>query len=391
MSVRLWEVVRVFLKVGAMSYGGPAILGVIQAEVQEKRQWVPKARFVEGLALANMLPGPSAAQLSIFLGYRRAGWLGGVLAGLCFILPAFFIMLALTLVYSTYGAVPAVRGVFYGLSPVVIGIFAMAVYRLGKSAVKDVKQAMIAVATALAIGLTPLGIIPGMLLAGAVGVALYGSRRWGTVAALVGLALSGARFWAGAWLAAPGLSGFLFERGAGSATPGAWDLGVFFLKVGAFTFGGGLVILAFIQDQVVNQLHWLSQQEFMDGLALGQLTPGPIVMLAAFVGYRVAGVWGSGVSGVAIFLPSFLLVLAVAPGLDRVQRIAWVGAALKGIGPAVIGMIAVALLEMLPHAVPDAVTGLVTLATVGAMLAWRVGPLPLMAVGGALGAALRAR
>lgn len=388
---RLREVVGVFLKIGAMSYGGPAILGVIQAEVQEKRTWVPKERFVEGLALANMLPGPTAAQLSIFLGYGLGGWPGGVLAGVCFILPAFFIMLALTLVYSAYGAVPAMRGVFYGLSPVVVGIFAIAVYRLGKSAIKDAPQAMIAVASALALGLTPLGIVPGLLLAGAVGVALYGSRRWGTAGVVAGVVLFAARFRGVAWPAIPGLSWSVFDGGAGPATPGLWDLGVFFLKVGAFTFGGGLVILAFVQDQVVNQLHWLSPQEFLDGLALGQLTPGPIVMLAAFVGYRVAGVWGSVVSGVAIFLPSFLLVLSVVPVLDRVRRIGWMSAALKGISPAVIGMIAVALLEMAPHAVPDVVTAFVTLATVLAMLAWRLGPLPLMAAGGAVGAVLRAR
>lgn len=384
-------VAAVFLKLGAMSYGGPAIMGIMQAEIQAKRNWVSRERFVEGLALVNMLPGPLATQLSIFLGHNRVGWMGGVLAGICFILPAFFVMFALTLGYARYGAVPAVRGVFYGLSPVVVGIFGMAVYRLGRSAVKDVKQAMIAVCSALAMGLTPLGIVPGMLLAGAVGVALYGSRTWGIAAAVASASLFSARFWGGQWLVVPGLSWLVFDRGMSSSTPGPWELGVFFLKVGAFTFGGGLAMLAFVQDQVVNQLHWLSPQEFLDGLALGQLTPGPIVMLAAFVGYRVAGVCGALVSGVAIFLPSFLLVLSVVPLLDRVRRIGWMSAALKGISPAVIGMIAVALLEMLPHAVPDLNTGLMAFATVVAMIAWRLGPLSLMTAGGAVGVALRAR
>ena len=391
MTSAVWDVARVFLRLGAMSYGGPALVGILQADIQEKRKWVSRERFVEGLALANMLPGPLATQLSIFLGHSRAGWLGGALAGVCFILPAFLIMLALTLAYARYGAIPAMRGVFYGVSPVVVGIFGVAVYRLGRSAVTDVRQAMIAVCSAVAVGLTPLGIVPGMLLAGAVGVALYGSRTWGVAAVVAGASLFGVRFWGGEWLAVPGLSWPAFGGGVSSATPGLWEIGVFFFKVGAFTFGGGLAILAFVQEQVVNQLHWLSPQEFLDGLALGQLTPGPIVMLAAFVGYRVAGVWGAVVSGAAIFLPSFLLVLSVAPALERVRRIGWMSAALKGISPAVIGMIVVALLQMLPHALPDVITGLVTLATVVAMVAWRLGPLPLMAVGGAVGAALRAR
>jgi len=381
----------VFLKLGAMSYGGPAIMGVMQAEVQGKRHWLSRERFVEGLAVVNMLPGPLATQLSIFLGYSRLRWRGGVLAGICFILPAFFIMLALTLLYTWYGAIPAIRGVFYGLSPVVVGVFGVAVSRLGKSAVRDTKQATVAIGSALAVGLTPVGIVPTLLLAGAVGVALYGSRTWGAVALLVGAFAFGLRAWGGPWLAVPGLSWLALEGGGNPSPPGLWDIGVFFFKVGAFTFGGGLAILAFVQDQVVNQLQWLSPREFLDGLALGQLTPGPVVMLAAFVGYRVGGLWGSVVSGAAIFLPSFVLMLSVVPVLERVRRIAWMNAALRGVGPAVIGMIGVALLQMLPQAVPDLVTGLLTLATVVTMTAWRLGPLPLMTAGGAVGVVLRPR
>ena len=390
MRYQRWsEVAAAFLKLGAMSYGGPAILGVIQHEIQARRAWVSRERFVEGLALVNMLPGPSAAQLSIFLGYSRLGWLGGALGGVCFILPAFFIMLGLTVIYSRFGAIPAMRGVFYGLSPVVIGIFAVATYRLGQSAIKDATQVVIAVVSLAVMAFTPFGIVPTMLLAGAVGVALYASRVWGAAAVVAGALLCTARFWGGAWL--PAMSFLPVDASAGASAPTLWNLGVFFLKVGAFTFGGGLAILAFVQDQVVNQLHWLSPQEFLDGLALGQLTPGPIVMLAAFVGYRVAGVWGAAVSGAAIFLPSFLLILSTVPVLDRMKRIRWMSAALKGISPAVIGMIAAALLDMLPHAVPDVTTVLLTLATVVVILVWRVSPLPAMAAGGAIGAVLRAR
>jgi chromate transport protein ChrA len=134
------EVVRGFLKIGALSYGGPAIMGLMQTEFQEKRAWLSKERFLEGLALVNMLPGPGATQLGIYIGYVRAGWWGGALAGLCFIVPAFVIMLALAALYAEYGALPATKDVFYGLGPVVVGIFAVAVYRLGRNAVGDAWQ-----------------------------------------------------------------------------------------------------------------------------------------------------------------------------------------------------------------------------------------------------------
>jgi chromate transporter len=379
------EVGRVFLKLGAMSYGGPAMMGIMQAEIQGKRQWVTRERFVEGLALVNLLPGPLAAQLSIVLGYARAGWLGGVLGGLGFMVPGFVIMLALTVLYSHYGALPALRGVFYGLGPVVIGIFAVAVYRLGRAAIKDRAQVAIAAASALLVGLTPLGLVPAMLLAGAAGVAVYASRRRGLVAlALLAAAVRG-RFWL-----APAALPALAAPVAAAPPPELWRLGVFFFKVGAFTFGGGLPILAFVEDQVVRQFRWLAAQEFIDGLALGQLTPGPIITLAAFVGYRVAGVAGAVVSAIAIFLPSFVLVLAVLPFFERLRKIGWMSAALKGLSPAVIGMTAVALVQMLPHAVPGVLTALVLVGTVAAMVARGAGPLPVMAAGALIGVAVSA-
>ena len=161
---------------------------------------------------------------------------------------------------------------------------------------------------------------------------------------------------------------------------------MFFFKAGAFTFGNGLPILAVVEDQVVRQFRWLTAQEFIDGLALGQLTPGPIITpLAAFVGYRVAGVAGAAVSAAAIFLPSFALVLAVLPFFERLRKIGWIAAALKGLSPAVIGMTTVTLVQMLPHAVVDVLTALLLVGTVAAMVARGVGPLPVLAAGAVVG------
>ena len=371
------EIIGVFLKLGAMSYGGPAIMGMMQAELQEKRAWLSKENFVEGLGLVNMLPGPGATQLGIFLGFTRAGWWGGLLAGLCFVLPALLIMLVLTWAYARYGALPSMRGVFYGLAPVVVGIFAVVVWRLGSAAIKDGKQIGLALATAATLAFTRIDIIPLLLLAGALGVVFYGARRWGYVAVLILLLGYGAQQLFG------GLAPVTQTAAAGAVN--LREIAVFFFKVGAFTFGGGLSVLAFIQDQVVNQLHWLTQQQFLDGLALGQLTPGPSLMVAAFVGYQTSGFGGALVGAGAIFLPSFLLMLSILPVFERIKRITWMKAALKGISPAVIGMIAVAMLQMLPKAVPDWLTGGLLVAVIALMLFQRSGPLPLMLAGGAVG------
>jgi chromate transporter len=380
------EVVGTFLKIGALSYGGAASMGIMQTEVQGKRAWLPKEQFVEGLALVNTLPGPGGIQLGIFLGYTRAGWWGGVLAGLCFIFPAFCILLSLTLIYDHYGALPHIRHLFYGLSPVVVGIFAMSVYRLGRAAVRDGKQVLLAVAAALAVGLTPVGIVPTLLLAGATGVALYSSRPWGVVSALVILLLYSAYHWGNEWWAMPAFTGT-----GSSLSPSLWDIGLFFLKVGALSFGGGLTILAFIQDQVVHHLHWLTPQQFLDGLALGQLTPGPTLMLAAFVGYAIASIWGAMVAAAAVYLPSFILMLSVLPLLEHMKHVAWMKAALQGISPAVMGVTAVAVLRMVPFAIPDLLTGALAVGTMGALVLWQLSPLPLLTGGAAIGLVLRAR
>jgi chromate transporter len=385
------EVIATFLKIGALSHGWAASMGIMQMEVQDKRAWRSKEQFIEGLALVNTLPGPTGIPLGIFLGYTRAGWWGGVLAGLCFILPAFCILLFLTLLYHCYGALPHMRHLFYGLSPVVVGIFTMSVCRLGQVAIRGVRQGLLVVAGALAVGLTPLGIVPTLLLAGSVGVALYGSRLWGIVSALAIVVLSVAYFWGSEWFTIPAFSGTDIDRTVSSLSPGLWDIGLFLFKVGAFAFGGGLTILAFMQDQVVNHLHWLTPQQFLDALALGQLTPGPLLMLAAFVGYEVGAIWGAVAAAVTVYLPSFILMLSMLPLLERVKRMIWMKAALQGISPVVIGMIALAILRMLPDAIPDLVTGALAVGTVVAMGLWHLSPLPVMTGGAAIGLVLRSR
>src|SRR5437867_697063 len=381
---RNWQDIAAnLLKLGATAYGGPAIMGIMQAELQEKRQWVSKERFVEGLSLVNMLPGASAAQLSMFLGYARGGWWGGLLGGLCFVLPGFFILLALTMGYAALGVTPIMRGALYGLGPVVLGIYLVAVYRLGRAAVSTFSQALVAVAAAAAVIFSPIGIAATLLLAGGTGILLFHSTKLGAtvlaaLTAVLGLLYVSARSTLVPVVAAP-----LETPLAASLT----EVSAFLLKVGTFTFGGGLTMIAFIQEQVVSQFHWLTPQEFLDGLALGQFTPGPILMVAAYVGYKVAGVPGALIGGGAAFLPSFVMMLAILPALDRVRKLVWTRAALRGIAPAVIGILAVSLVRLAPYALPDLFAIATLVATVVVLMVWRVATLKIMLLGAVLGIA----
>ena len=379
---RHWQEIALnFLKLGLTSYGGPAIMGLMQIELQEKRQWVSKEHFVEGLSLVNMLPGPGATQLGIFLGYARGGWWGGVLAGVCFIVPGFCLMLALTLTYAVLGVTPLMRGALHGLGPVVISILLIAVYRLGKTTIHTFSQALIALAAATAMLGSPLSMTAILLLAGALGLLRFYSFKVGAVVLLV-LAVCLSSLHLPLWSTA--VPGTTLPLDASQPVQ-VMDIGVFFFKVGALTFGGGLAMIPFIQDQVVNQLHWLTPQEFLDGLVLGQFIPGPLLIVSAYVGYKIVGLLGAIVGAAAIFLPSFIFLLVLLPVLERVRHLVWTQAVMQGIGPAVIGALAVALVQMTPHAVPDPFAVVLLCASLVALLPGRLSPFYLMLTGALCG------
>ena len=382
------EIAATLFQLGATSYGGPAIMGFMQAELQERRKWVSKERFLEGLAVANMVPGATATQLGIFLAYARGGWWGGLLGGVCFVLPAFVIMLALTIAYAYLGVTPLARSALYGLGPVVVGLFAIALYRLGKTAASTVPEVIIGIAAAGALVTSRLGIVAILVLAGCAGLFVFhrgpSAARTRAVAALLFVAALSIALWMSA---SPSVAA---DAGWTPNPKSLVHLGLFFLKVGAFTIGGGLTMIAFIQDQVVGQFGWLTPREFVDGLALGQLTPGPVLMIAAYVGYKLAGIGGAIVAASAAFLPSFVIMLAILPVLDRVRQMAWVKATMKGMAPAVIGVLAVSLIRLSPAAVPDPFALLILIATIAATLALRVGAFKVM-IGGAVLGVLRSQ
>ena len=371
------EIAGGFLKIGATAYGGPAIMGVMQTEFQERRQWVTKSGFLEGLALVNVLPGATATQLGIYLGYARGGWWGGLLAGLCFALPGFIVMLALTAAYAALGVTPILRGALYGLGPVVLGIFIVALYRLGTNALRTRTHAVIATAAAVTALFSPLGAAAVLLLCGGIGLFLFHSKRaGGVVLALLAslIALASMSAWSPIASAAT----------AGQA-PSITRVVVLFASIGAVTFGGGLSMIALLEEHVVRQLQWLTPEEFIAGLALGQLTPGPVLVVATYVGYKLLGVAGAIAAAAAAFLPSFILMLGIMPAFDRVRNLAWAKAVIQGIAPGVIGVMAVALTRLAPHAVPDGVASVALVATVLALLLWRLAPLKLMLAGSVVG------
>jgi chromate transporter len=293
------------------------------------------------------------------------------------------IVLLLSALASAYGALPILRDAFYGLSPVVLGIFIVAIYRLGAAAIKDVASAVVALVAAAIAALSFLGLPGILLLAGCAGVAVYYSRRTGLLSGLVGMLLIGAER-----LAEATFSGL---AASAAAEPDLWSLATFFFKVGAVTFGGGMTIIYFVQDQVVNYLHWITAQEFLECLTLAQFTPGPIIMVGAYVGYKVAGLAGAAVAALAIFLPSFILMLAILPVFERVRRIAWVKAAMRGIAPAVVGAIAVSIVQLAPHAAPDAFSAIVLVLTVVALFVWRLPVISMVVGGGLIGILARSR
>lgn len=347
----LKEIISYFLKIGLLGFGGPmAHIAMMEEDLIEKRKWADREDFLDGLAVSNMLPGPASTQLGIYLGYLKGGLKGGILAGISFIFPAFVIITFLSYIYFKYGSIPQIKGVLYGVNAYVIALVGISLYKMGKKSITDkFGLAMFTVSTILVYFLK-INLVLVLILGGVLGIVYYhvlpnkqnlfkNKKLYSSIVPVV-------------------LFSNLFSK-----------MFLFFFKVGAFIYGGGLVIIPFIEQEVVENLHWLTKQEFLAGIALGQVTPGPVVITSAFIGYKMAGVLGAFVSAFAIFLPSFIFILAAAPYLRRFKNISWMKAFLKGINAAVIGGILAALLSLIPGAIVDLWT--VGIAVIGFILLWK--------------------
>jgi len=368
---RVLEVAQLFLKLGAISYGGPAAhIALMEQEVVRKRPWLSREHFLDLLAAANLVPGPNATEMAIHIGFTRAGWAGLIAGGVAFIVPAFLISLLLSVVYVRYGALPQGAALFYGLNPAVLAIILTATYRLGQPALKD-RRAIALGAAALVVALLGVNEVVVLLAAGVAGVLLYAPPRWPWPAAVLSLSF--------AWVLPETAAIWLDDR--------LLRLALFFLKVGSLLFGSGMVLFAFIQRDVVTGYGWLSQQQLLDAIAVGQMTPGPVLSSATFIGYLVAGWPGAVVSTMAVFLPSFVIVALTGPWIPRLRQSRVAQAFLRGVNAAVVALILAVSLALFRLALVDVWTVLILLAGLVALLRLRMDTLWIVLGGAAVGLA----
>ncbi len=373
---RLREVSGFFLKLGFVAFGGPAAhIAMMNDEVVRRRGWVTREEFLDLLGAANLIPGPSSTELAIYLGRRRAGWRGLVLAGVCFILPAMLLVLAIAMAYVRFGALPEVGWLLYGVKPVIIAIVLQALWNLGRTAVKGPLTAAAGVA---AVALSFLGGNLLVILFGCGLVLLAATVFRGAAGRLAGVAAG-----AGTGLLPPVAPA---AAAAGLAAPiSLWLLTGVFLKVGAILFGSGYVLLAFLRADLVQHLGWLTDQQLIDAIAVGQFTPGPVFTTATFIGYLVAGLPGAVLATVGIFLPSFVLVAVTYPIIPKLRRSRWAAAFLDGVNVASLGLMAAVTWYLARAALVDPVTIVTGVIAAGVIFRWRVNSAWLVLGGAVIG------
>jgi chromate transporter len=371
------QLVRYFLRLGALGFGGPvALCGQMERELVEERHWLVKDEMRDAIAVCQSLPGPLAIQVGIFVSYLRGGILGAFLGGLAFILPNFVMVAAAAALYVTFGGLSLVTAIFYGVGPVVIALILHSCYRLAKLGMENWLQWTIAIA-ACAITVTLEAEVAFLFIgAGLVGMAyqVITERTQGSSMSAVAAVPAVATAVPATATAIPAVSGDILTR-----------LFLFFLKAGALTFGSGLVIVPFLEKGLVQQSGWLDERQFLVAVAIGMLSPGPVVITATFVGYLVAGFAGSLVASAGIFLPSFLLVLIVAPILVRYRDNPFVKGFVKGAYAAAIGTILGACWLLGRVAIGDWLTILVGIAGLGILFRWKIPSYALVAAAAIIG------
>jgi chromate transporter len=365
------ELVRYFLRLGCLGFGGPvALVGQMERELVDDKKWLTKEQMREAIAICQSLPGPLAIQVGVYISYLRGGFWGAWAGGWAFILPNFIIVAALGALYVYLGDLQPVTAIFYGVSPAVIALILHSCYRLAKLGMEDWLQWVIA-AVCLAVTVILQAEVALLFIgAGIVGILYYGSLFKKTPAAL-------------SLAPVPVLAQLAPSSAASGSILG--KLLLFFLKAGSLTFGSGLVIVPFLEQGLVQQFGWLDERQFLIAVAIGMISPGPVVITATFVGYLVAGFWGSVVSTIGIFLPSFLLVLIAAPLLARHRGNPNVQGFVKGAYAAAIGTILGACILLGRIAIGDWLTALIGIVSLAILFRWKVSNPLLIAATGVIG------
>jgi chromate transporter len=341
----LREVAAFFLKLGFLAYGGAAgHIAMMRRELVDRRKWISEQDFLDLFGIMNLIPGPSSTETVIALGYWRAGWPALILAGVLFILPAMLMILALSWAYVRYGSLPAAQWILYGINPIVISIIADALWGLGRTALKNVWLALMAV-VALVLYFWGVSVVAIILGAAALTAAFAYSKSRGDKRAIgvipvIGLG-TGASLLAAATKAIP----FSMTR-----------LFLTFLKIGAVSYGSGYVLLAFMRADFVAHLHWLTDKQLLDAIAAGQITPGPVFASATFVGYLTGGLKGAMLATLGIFLPSFVFIAILFPFIPRLKGSAGARIFLDGINAVTVGLMAAVSWQLARGAILDAFT-----------------------------------
>jgi len=356
--VSLAELALVFLKLGTIAFGGPAAhIAMMQDEFVRKRQWITQADFLDRLGAANLIPGPSSTEVAIFIGHAKRGWAGLVVAGCCFIIPAAVMVSLIATAYVRYGSLPQVAGILYAIKAAVIGVIVQALWSLGRTATKTKLLAIIGLGAVVlsAVGVAPLIVIAA---AGAAsGVELWVKRR-GVLPAIL---LSGKVTLVAA------------TAGMAVATPvSLLRLFLSFLKIGSVVFGSGYVLLAFLRAEFIDHLHWLTEKQLIDAVAVGQFTPGPVFTTATFIGYLVAGIPGAVVATVGVFVPGFVFVALSGRVLPKIRRSPLAAAILDGVVVGSLALIAVVGWQLGRAAIVDWITLAIMVVSAGLLLRFRI-------------------
>ena len=377
----LRDLALLFLKLGTTAFGGPAAhIAMMEEEVVRRRGWLTREQFLDYLGATNLIPGPNSTEMAIHIGHARAGWPGLVVAGVSFIVPATLIVGAAAWGYVRYGALPQVAGLLYGVKPVVMAIVALALWGLGRTAVRTASLAVLALAAVVAVaaGVHELIVLAG---AGAVAGASRPGRRGDGVAGpitVVGAAC-------GATVPASAGAATAVVAAAPMLPAGLGPLFLVFAKAGAVLFGSGYVLIAFLRADLVERLGWLTEPQLLDAIAVGQLTPGPVSTTATFIGYVLGGGAGAVVATIGIFLPAFVFVALSGPLVPRLRRSPVAGAALDGVNAASLALMAVVSWQLGRAALVDPLTIGLGAASVIVLWRFRINSAWLIAAGGTLG------
>ena len=369
---RLKELALLFLKLGTIAFGGPAAhIAMMEQEVVQRRHWLTESEFLDRVGAANLIPGPSSTELVIHIGHRRAGWPGLIVAGCCFILPATFSVGLLAWIYVRFGTMPVASGLLYGVKPVVIAVVLQALWNFSRTAIRSRWLALVGVIAA-ALALVPVHPLLVLIAGGAfAGIKNLLSRAQPTRKSAAGVMIS------------------LGSKAAGGvAVATAVGLGAIFttfVKIGSVLFGSGYVLLAFLRAEFVERRGWLTAQQLLDAVAVGQITPGPVFTTATFIGYLLHGPAGAFAATAGIFLPAFVFVAASAPLIPRLRRSAFAGAVLDGINVASLALMAVVTWQLAAAALVDWLTVLIAAVAAVLLFRWRVNSAWLILASAVLG------